>query len=364
MRPKAKNLVLDLIPRFALHPRARAKSGRLARVEAQSILRLQEQLDDTCILIYYDNRVSPPTYGDYYCVLMLARMLSLMGFPVVFKVVDCIERRSDWLSLTAKEQDQFVAEQMELARLVLPSSIQVILESAPHFDTAKTVSLGNHVLLGDWINDRKPIYVMAWSLLGELFNLRDRSLPEGFLLQASDFPEMETQAKQIGPYIAWHTRRGLWRESSDTTDANIVRDYVDLVKAFPEYKILLFSTPAGIEHTINVLRSANESTNILAEEGRLIPQLEPGFHKAVPWILGASFYFQRLGGGIDLVPIFSKLPYLVFMNDPFATSHFAHSGRKILPWSREDQRYVISTWRAQSHAIKNFISHDDMYRIG
>jgi len=113
-----------------------------------------------------------------------------------------------------------------------------------------------------------------------------------------------------------------------------------------------------------VLRSANESTNILAEEGRLIPQLEPGFHKAVPWILGASFYFQRLGGGIDLVPIFSKLPYLVFMNDPFATSHFAHSGRKILPWSREDQRYVISTWRAQSHAIKNFISHDDMYRIG
>ena len=68
------------------------------------------------VKIVYDNRFSPPTYGDLFHIIMLARLLSLM-VPNVYFVVYQGRNRHDWGFLDARSRQELELEQKELIKM-------------------------------------------------------------------------------------------------------------------------------------------------------------------------------------------------------------------------------------------------------
>ncbi len=58
-------------------------------------LRTVLETEQASIQIFYDNLVSPPTYGDFLQVVMLARYLKASGADVIFTIIDNGQRRLD-----------------------------------------------------------------------------------------------------------------------------------------------------------------------------------------------------------------------------------------------------------------------------
>ena len=276
------------------------------------------------IEITFDTRLSPPSFGDFFNVVMTARFLGSSGLQTTLRIRDTGLRHPDWADLTLAEQERHVADCEAMARLLLVSSANVDRTDRPLADEATQVPapLESHA---------DPAYMLTQTLFHVLIDIRNWEVPAGFLLTPSDFPPLTHRPE--GPYISWHVRRGIWDKGRDTTSANVLADIQELRSSFPDHAIMLFSSPAGIDFATQQL-----SNNEFGMSG-LIPQPVSGFAEVAPYVLSSDFYFQRRGGGLSQIPIFSSMPYLI-LND-HASYYYFRKGDRFVPWATHGQQYVI-----------------------
>ena len=323
--------------------RIRNSSDALARRELNLLAsRLDKRLE-----IVYDNFCSPPTYGDFLQVVLLARYLSCSGLQITFRIVDD-ERRADWSALPADAQTNFVADQAMLARAILGGNVFSEVQTAWEPMSGPKDWSSEPALFAETVSRRQPIYLHSPRLLAEIFRssaLTDTAAP---LLDSNMFPTRAGDAGSFGPYIAWHVRVGSWGSTYDTPNQSIRADYETLRHSFPHHHIVLIATPNATDRVRRLLGSDFE---------QIVPQPDLGFQGAIPWILGANFYFQRLGGGINQIAVFSSVPYLIIMNNPRNYYHRVARGRKLVPWAQPNQQYVrvSSSRQATSVRLSDFL---------
>ncbi|CAB4820407.1 unannotated protein [freshwater metagenome] len=305
--------------------------------EAAAITQALAINPNTRLRVVNDNAVSPPTYGNLFEVIMLARFLEAGGHRVEFDIVDSGDRRADWGELDATAQTNFAHDQVALARYLLPKPVVQHMLSSPlrveeqhAWNPALTLFSGAY---------DPPVYSLAPYLLHVLSTGRTRSIPAGFLLDANSFPISIQTPPPEQPYIAWHVRRGTWSPERNATDSALASDLLQLREIFPRHSIMLFSTPNGIEHALQVLSDEGLISDMERDGLAVVGQPETGFTAAVPWILGADFYFQRIGGGMGIVPIYSSMPYLQ-IND-WRSYYYGIDGDRLVPWARVNQQYIV-----------------------
>ncbi len=307
--------------------------------------------------LVFDNAVSPPTYGDLFNVIMIGRFLACGGGAVEFFIVDGPERRFDWGDLEPAAQDVLVQDQLELARCLLPGSVDVQLVSSLRelLDTSKHAS--TLTVFENMVAGGEAIYPQALRLIRALTLARAQETPpEGFLLSNAEPDLRHTGYEANAPYVAWHVRRALWGKVRDTADKSIVADFLELRILFPHHEIVILSSADGIEHALSLLVKSGLVSEMQACGLRVCGQPESGFENAVRCLLGADFYFQRLGGGIGQAAVFSTVPYLYISDDLDTGRTFGLSGRSLVPWAREDQVFAVSEGSATCVSISSLLA--------
>lgn len=248
----------------------------------------------------------------------------MSGFEVTFRIRDTGTRRADWGDLTPDQQEVHLDDCSELASVLLRSSASVEWSEQPLQDdtNAPTSPLENQP---------EPAYIVAESIFHVLLEQLDWDLPDRFLLTGADFAEPADS--QPGPYVSWHVRRGIWEKGRDNTPAGVLSDIRQLRAAFPDHDLMVFSSPLGLEFARSHLADSPRGLD------RVIFQPEPGFLAAASYVLASDFYFQRRGGGLSQVAVYSAVPYLI-LND-HASYYYLRQGDRLVPWASDDQRYVI-----------------------
>lgn len=323
-RVKARSAFLQ---RLALRTQIRSRLHlRSTMAEYRSVgLAIADELEQhgkrgSNIEISFDTTKSPPSFGDFFNVAMIARFLGATGLNVTFVIRDSGVRRFDWNDLNRELQDQHVNECEALAHSLIGNYAHVARSVWP-LSPETIAPLEGHSI---------PAYLLTQTLFHTLLVERQWKLPNGFLLTQRDLPPVEPTPFR---YLAWHVRRGIWEKARDTTVENLMNDFLALRALFPNHKIMLFSSQAGIEFALHHLQHSEGATH------NLTPQPQQGFGKALAYALGSDFYFQRRGGGLSQIAVYSTLPYII-LND-HASSYYFRSNDRLVPWAGPNQRFIV-----------------------
>jgi len=311
---------------------------------------------DARIRLVYNNSCSPPTYGNFVEVVMLARYLSLIGFTVDFVVIYGEKGTLDWehRGLNTHQEDDFVQEQVALANYLLPEAVSVHLMEDSEGQTGFALPEASFTLFKAKVESEVNITAQCVYLLHELVQASGSSPPSGFLLDRSQFSVPANAYSRSRPYVVWHVRRGIWDQERNPGAMILCEDFAELRRSFPNHTIMVLSTDSGIEFTKEVL--ARHGCTLNWETGGPILEGQPdsGFIAAIPWLLGADFYYQRLGGGIGIIALFSDIPYLMLLNDIAYWEGIAR-GDSMAPWANENHRTVVLPFHAGQVPLEGFL---------
>jgi hypothetical protein len=289
---------------------------------------------------------------------MLARLLALQGGNVELVFVDGSERRSDWNVLDEVHQEAFVREQLELARYLLPLNANVQLWS-PDPNLMDPLEADRcFTLFVDRVRAQEAIYQLAPYFLHLLSDGHCPALPEGFLLGRDTLGALPSSVQAIAPYLVWHVRKGQWAKDRDSEEVAIQSDFAELRGLFPHHNVMVLSSPSGIDHALDVLSRSGLLDNGDVSATRVFGQPENGFINAIPWVLGADFYFQRLGGGVGQIAIFSTVPYIYVSNDSRAAASFGLVGQCLVSWARKDQVFALHPDSAPTIRLADIVDWD------
>ena len=291
----------------------------------------------TIIRVINDNSVSPATYGNFMEVIMLARFFAASGCHVRFEIEDSNGRRADWDDLDASSQVNFLNDQMSLAQLLLPEYTLEHMLPSKQRQLVGFASLPSLALFPK--KNDPPVYAAVPYLLHVLSTTNNRGVPAGFLLDKDSFPINGKELATKQQYIAWHIRRSSWDLGRNTTDVAITSDFLQLRNAFPRHSIMLFSTQNGVVDALHLLSNEGLLTEMERDGLAVVGQPETGFASAIPWVLGSDFYFQRNGGGMGIVPIYSTMPYLQI--NSWESYYYGHYHDRLVPWAMENQQYIV-----------------------
>lgn len=285
-------------------------------------------------VIVYDNLVSPPTYGDYLYIVLLARYFQACGLRVNFYIVDSGYRK-DWDALTGTEAGALVQEQTGLARALLNPNAAVIQRVTWDRIPAEALAQSSDTIVAfaERVGNRVSTYGEYLTLLNYLLSSVDSRVVEDVLFSYQGIQSHVKLKSLPRPYITWHCRRSeKWEPSRNVSDADALQIYAYLRQRFPGDAIMVVSDEHGCdyfrslaqEYGMDLLFSKDFSSTFLGD-GALI--------------LGSEFYLQFLGGGISVFPWGSRIPY-----QTCSPMHwrFMWSGKKAFSWQTERQLFVNS----------------------
>ena len=298
--------------------------------------------------INYDNKKSPPTYGDLLVCLFLARLLSGMGFKVKF-LLDQRKLRQDWSILEVNGISQLLSEQIELVDLLTEKTeIEkeiVTNDNSKYFEfersRGKYKSTGRGKRFDDFEISQDLLKLNSYRdclqilLFHKLFEAR-KVKNDKFLLNNKSI----TNKNISEPYICLNIRLSLWTERRNTDPQKLTSDFMALRKRFPNFKIMILSSKQGINLFWQIM-DLNKS--ILYEVDPnwrkfVLTQDKFDFIEAFSILLGSEFYFQRNTGGLGAVAMFSEVPYLMTVDAKYDMFNVAKN--KVFFFSKQNQVWI------------------------
>ena len=301
----------------------------LARKVTKSFNFAISKQPNSTIIIKYDHCSSPPTYGDYFVILMIARFISMSGHKVRFEIIDQIRSGNVWNALNIEAQDLFVLDQIKLAQEFLTEDCQIVIYGKFMNKSKSPLKKNSSPILDEIEIYPNSFYKWAPYFLHLLIAKHEWPIPTGFLLEAkSKRPEFR--------FVAWNVRKSIWANYRDTDTSSLFRDFTEIRKLYPAHSIMILSNKEGIDFAVTELKMSDPTFADLLARGIVLTQPNDGFLGGIDWILHSDFYFQRSGGGMGIPAIFSSIPYVQYSIEK--TSFFGHyRNRKITPWAAEDQ---------------------------
>lgn len=280
--------------------------------------------------IFYDNLVSPPTYGDMFFSVMIARYLSVNGIRVCFYLIDS-ERRHDWCCLSQTDADVFVDAQVNLIRLICNSPLVEVNRIAwsDYSKNSLNIPSGSIVPFVESVENRVPIYHSYYELLNQLLSNLEIELLDKTLLSYRELsPYIDIEQPPSGAYITVGCR---YHRSSDEA-RNLLEDefvavYRYLKRRFPNHMVMIVSCATGCEH-FSELAKQNNFDCIFSK------QYSSTFVGDGALILNSAFFFILKGGGISIFPQCSRVPYECYQK---LAGELMWSKTKYASWQAGDQ---------------------------
>jgi hypothetical protein len=309
---------------------------KYAEIMANIIISIIDKKPDKMIVVY-DNSVSPPTIGDLLNVIMLARYLQLKGMHIVFYIVND-EYRSDWSVLSNREKEDFVNFQKELVAKFtskLHIEIKVMNWLDYHANSIIHNLLGEYIVCDNVISQRTQLYADSFNILNFLIANEGPEIIDAFLLSKDEFKPANFKKSLPTKYITWHVRiNKLWGTERNLTEEAFLNYENRLRIIDPSLNIILISDKDGCDHYMNIANKHNLKIYCSKDFG-------DSFFDDCYLILNADFYYQLLGGGIGMIPIFSSIPYEVVDR---CTNEISWSYPQFTSWahSRQNRYFDIN----------------------
>jgi hypothetical protein len=284
------------------------------------------------IKLIYDNRFSPPTYGDLFHTIMLARLLNLMKLEVNFVLYQG-RSRNDWGILERRAKTKFEKEQIKLINKLFRGDLIVKKNYFKFYIDKRIIKSKRESLIISRYN-------VALDLLKKITSEHHVNIPDSFYLTNHDF-----SMNKVLPYICMNVRKGIWSQDRDTNENLIVDDYLALRKKFPSYKIQILANEIALKYFYRIMEGSHLINSVEPDwHKQILIQTEFSFLEAMEMVLSSNFYFQRPNGGMVTVAIYSKIPYLS-MTEGYHS--FDLEKKKLFRFSSSSQIFIDSSFKSQ-----------------
>ena len=292
----------------------------LGRLEA-ALARRPESM-----LMAYDLKASPLTYGDWVYFVMLARWAQVHGVRTDLVVVDDT-LRDDVAHLSHDITGRLGEYERIATALSVPGRVSVGF--ARHDDLVERVPGPVYPARGE-LERRRQVYPRHWRMMQYGLTVAPPKLRRAFLLHAAGVAAAAGFDLPAEPYALISIRAGSeYSEGRDVEAAEYERQIAAIRSRFPDLAIMVAADAAGTR--------AVKSWGIDAAGVRFTKDLGTGYIEDLALALGARFYVQLRGGGLMAGVVFSRTPYFLAARD--IHSRFGQTGSLRAPrWS--DQRSV------------------------
>jgi len=309
--------------------------------EANEIINMINNKMINEVLIIYDFKVSPPTYGDFLFVVMLARYFIKHNFKVIFYIVN-LEYRSDWKSMDDVMKNKFTDDQVTISNLLLNKSKTKGLARIELGNWSELETLINNLNYEDIlipfkqrVLSRKSIYNSCFNVINYLIAQEDKAFSNKFLFSFDEFKTNVNIDYPDFPYITLHCRYSKkWRKDSNTSDKEFIIVANKLKSLFPNHAIMVVSDSIGCAY-FKVLAKSNSINCLFSKD------YSPSFLGDGSLILGSDYYFQQRAGGIGVFVYFSNIPCDYFT--PMASENEWSDG-KLTSWANDKQIIKKIDW--------------------
>lgn len=269
------------------------------------------------IIIVYDEKHNPLTFGDFLYYAFLANLLHLKGLKVRFNYIkDSSVNSNHVLNFRSQVEEIFERISPNVKVSLLPVKELKSIEKS-YIVFRKEIFAGKkmHNFLFDLIN---------------LFFLNERN--DSFLIKNRNYFDFKRIIKQEG-YITLNVRHntfyGLKRNITKDDYVIIIQS---LIKKYHK-PIVIISDQAGTNFCKEI--DIKENSKVYFSKDyfeRFIDDAEI--------ILQSDMYFQYLGGGIGVIPMFSSIPYRICDT---SGNEFKFNKNALCSWASEKQLRVSST---------------------
>lgn len=285
------------------------------------------------ICLIYDNSVSPPTYGDYLYIVFMARFLFYVGFSVELILTNRLYRQ-DWENLGSEEKKNlFVCEQISLARALglpeLPISI-VDDDELNEFICSTSTSL---ILFEDRIKSKRAIYNVLFNFINVFYT---KTYHAEFLLSSKTLREyLPINDLFSKPYVALHCRfNPLWGQDRNISDS-VFTEILDTIRRKTKKPIVVVSDLIGCKHYKSLVTCDKSVSDVFFSK-----DFSHSFLGDSAIVLSSSCYLQFRGGGMGMIAMFSRTPYIICDT---AVNEITFKGKNACSWATESQiRYFSS----------------------
>ena len=284
---------------------------------------------DRDVYLFYDNYSSPHSYGDFFNMLMLSRVLASQFKKVNFFVIDG-DYRLDWI-LNDNDKINYLNDQKIIANTFTKKKnikYKTLLWN-DFLKFSENSNFNSKILFKNRIQNRKSIYNFAIDFINNFINSRSKSYNYSFLLNKNNF-KLANNFFLNQKYITVNVRRSNWSKYRDTKDFEFKTIIESLINKFKKYKILIISDDLGCKYFKRISNKYNFNCYFSKDYGK-------SFIDDVSLILNSDFYFQYKGGGMAVIPIFSKISYLIIQkldNDKMIDE------KKFVYWQKKNQKFI------------------------
>lgn len=285
-------------------------------------------------IVVYDYLSSPPTFGDFFCTVMLARYFACQGILTNFVILNG-EYRGDWKDFDEEGKEERNLQHIKLAKILLSyghASVEVINWKQFMSRLDEKSFDGKDIIFSKNVLSRSVVYANALNVLNYLCLDTSQDLLKKFLLTEAVFFEHTTYKKIEQQYITYHCRRSEKSTSliRNTQDEEFIQICARLKDLYPSHKVLVLSDMTGYKYFKN-LAEKHGLEYLFSKE------YSESFFGDCGLLLGGAYHFTLRGGGIDMISIFSQSPYEHFaspINDDVL------SNGKAASWSTTNQFYT------------------------
>jgi len=297
-------------------------------LEAQRILASLRGGRTRRVTVVYDRAASPPTYGDYFYVVMLARWFATRSVPTELAIVDG-EFDCAWSAIRGDAVQSLKEGQLDVARVLLDvPGASMNTWSWSQFRTRLEASDVGRVPFLKRVRARQDVYSSGFNLINHLAASSTSDHIARFLLDFREIAPNVRIERPAQPYVTVHCRRSfLQGQDRNMPDEAFPQIHRRLRELYPGLGVMVVSDGSGCAHFKELARR-HQLDCLFSKD------ISSTFMGDAALILGGRFHFSLRGGGIDCIPFFSTLAYECHLNWGYETPW---AGIKATPWSGDHQ---------------------------
>ena len=278
------------------------------------------------IILVYDCKVSPPTYGDFSFLVFLLRFIISKKKKVKLIIITG-DYRSDWKLIRKKKIDTFIKELIELANLNITKGEVTSME----WNNFKKILKNNkeQILFYQKIKNRKKIYNHFFNALQFLYFFNKKNWKSVIV--------KKRKKKMIGIHLRHQVRSNYFTHSyNDKRNIKLVnaQKIIQIVKnKHPNYEYIIFTNFDGLKYFKKLkkiskkIKFSKEISNTYAKDMQLLSKCE--------------YYYSYDGGGVDVFSIFSEKKYYIAYRELGYEIFWKKNKNKIASWSSDNQFVIV-----------------------
>jgi len=311
----------------------------IVMLEMYKIFFMKKILKYKEVIIVYDCKVSPATYGDFMEILLLAR--AIKNYNLKIKIILIIgEYRLSWHErFNDISRKKHIKYMNYMSKEILSEKKNIFSElnwkefNKNFLNRKKNKSF---ILFKRKVFRRRPIYSHAINLTNHILN-KNINLQNKTLLKSKDINANIKNFFFTRNYICIGGRHETNKPERNLTKVLFLKLINKLNKIYPDYEKVLISNVLGCNYFKKISRKY--SLNCKFSKDYTYDFLGDG-----KIILNSKAYFEIRGGGVSVFALFSRIPFVKVNSSSPVEHHYicwSKSKSQVYSWQNNKQIFIL-----------------------